>query len=344
MSVIGLQAQTTVFHEGFEGALQVTPSGVPVWATNSTLQVSGTNSYHNVVAFNDSSMFVTNVIDLTGYNFVILDFHHICKIEFFDAAEIFISTDNGTSWTKLTQSQYLGTAQFGTNGDKFTATSYPTLWLPSQHSEPPTNAWWMHEQFNISAIAGNQSQVRFKFKLRDGNSNGANTNAGWFLDDIRIIASPYELIPPVVTLIPPILQDTVYSAGPFSVSATITDASGIDKAQLIFRLDSTVWDTITMNFMGADVYAAEIPGQPYNTVIDYRVRAVDASLSYNETQSMVRTFINKKPPPVFIVGTGTGTNLTYEYPTPYGTYYLNHRIQYLYLASELQALGVPPGP
>ena len=303
-----INAQTTVFSENFDGGtLQVTPSGVPAWTQNASLQVSSPNSYHNVVALNDSSMFITDVIDLTGYNYVLLDFQHICKIEFFDAAEIYISVNNGVSWTKLTQNEYLGVAQFGTNGDKFTATSYPLLWLPAQHGEPPTNAWWMFEQFNISAIAGNQSQVRFKFKLRDGNSNGSNTNAGWFLDDIKVIASPYELIPPVITLIPPVLEDTVYSAGPFTVGATITDASGIHQADLIFRIDSTVWDTIAMINVGGDDYEGEIPGQPYNTVFDYYVRAIDASLSYNEAQTTVRTFVNKKPPPVVIVGTGTVT-------------------------------------
>lgn len=337
-------AQTTVFNENFEGTLQVTPSGVPAWSINTTLQVSGTNSYKNVVALNDSSMFITNVLDLTGYTYVILDFQHICKIEFFDAAEIFISVNNGTTWTKLTQSQYLGTAQFGTNGDKFTATSYPLLWLPSSHAEPPTNAWWMYEQFNISPLVSNQSQVRIKFKLRDGNGNGANANAGWFLDDIRVIASAYELIPPVIALNAPILQDTVYGAGPFNVSATITDGSGISQADLIFRIDSILWDTISMVNTSGNIYQAEIPGQPYNTVIDYYVRAIDASLSYNQAQTTVKTFINKKAPPVFTFGTGTTTNGTSEHPTPYGTYYKNHRVQYMLRASELTAMGVPPGP
>jgi hypothetical protein len=327
--------QTTIFNENFEGTLQVTPSGVPLWAVNTTLQVSGSNSYQNVVAFNDSSMFVTSVIDLTGYNYVLLDFYHICKIEFFDAAEIYISVNGGTSWTKLTQSEYLGTAQFGTNGDKFTATSYPLLWLPSQHSQPPTNLWWMQEQFNISALAGNESQVMLKFKLRDGNANGANTNAGWFLDDIRIIASPYELIPPEITLNPPILQDTVFSAGPFPVSATITDASGIHQADLIFRIDSTVWDTIPMMNISGNIYEAEIPGQPYNTVFDYFVRAIDASLSYNEAETPVITFVNKKPPPVVIVGTGTGTQ---NYAPAYGWYDYSWS-GILYSAPEINASG-----
>jgi hypothetical protein len=43
------------------------------------------------------------------------------------------------------------------------------------------------------------------------------------------------------------------------------------------------------------------------------------------------------------LGTGTGSNGTSVHPTPYGTYYKNHRVQYLILASELSSLGVVAG-
>lgn len=43
------------------------------------------------------------------------------------------------------------------------------------------------------------------------------------------------------------------------------------------------------------------------------------------------------------LGTGTAFNTTLLHPTPYGTYYKNHRVQYLVLASELYCLGLMPG-
>jgi parallel beta-helix repeat protein len=43
------------------------------------------------------------------------------------------------------------------------------------------------------------------------------------------------------------------------------------------------------------------------------------------------------------LGSGTLSNGTTGVPTPYGTYYKNHRQQYLILATELDALGVPAG-
>jgi hypothetical protein len=54
-------SQTIPLSEDFEGATYVvTPGGNPAWSINTTLQVSGTNSYHNTVALNDTSWFVTD--------------------------------------------------------------------------------------------------------------------------------------------------------------------------------------------------------------------------------------------------------------------------------------------
>ena len=43
------------------------------------------------------------------------------------------------------------------------------------------------------------------------------------------------------------------------------------------------------------------------------------------------------------IGTGTTTNSSYSYPTPYGAYYSGQRTQYLYRAAELTAAGMTAG-
>ncbi len=43
------------------------------------------------------------------------------------------------------------------------------------------------------------------------------------------------------------------------------------------------------------------------------------------------------------IGSGSLYNIETDYPTPYGTYYKNHRVQYLYLANELSAVGLAAG-
>ncbi len=342
-------SQTTVLNENFEGGTYVvTPGGVPAWSINNTLQVSGTNSYINTIALNDSSWVITDVMDFTGYNFVLLEFYHICKIEFFDAGEIFISTDNGTNWTKLTSTQYinLNGSQFSTSGDKFTATAYPTLWEASVPPAVPTNSWWMKEQFDLSSIAANQSQVRIKFRMKDGNGNGANLHAGWFLDDIKIIGSPNELIPPTISLIAPIPQDTLTGTGPFMVSATITDASGIDEALLIYTVNA-VTDTIVMTNTTGDIYEGSIPSVPLNTHVDWYVSAFDNPPASNNTTTSTYWYYTKKAAAETIVGTeglipgNTLYSPIYRFSSTSTT--TNASSVVVWTAAELNAAGIYPG-
>lgn len=345
--IIG-HAQTTVQQENFEGGTYVvTPGGVPAWSINTTLQVSGTNSYQNVIAPSDSSWIITDVVDLTGYNFVLLDFQHICKIEFSDSAEIFISIDNGVNWTKLTSTEYINTGGsfFATNGNRFNSAAYLD-WLPGSQGAVPDNTWWREEQFNVSSIAANQSQVRFKFRMKDGNGNGANLNAGWFLDDIMVIGSPFELIPPSITMIPPIIEDTVFGTGPFYVSATITDNVGIEKAYLIYTVN-TVTDTILMANSSGDIFEGTIPSQSLNTHVDYYISAYDSVPASNETSSPIYWFFTKKTPSEYIVGTEelvpgyTLYSPIYRYSSTSTT--SRSLSVVVYTQAELLAAGIYPG-
>ena len=222
-------AQTIQYSEDFESApynVVETTTGTVNWSLNSSYYSQGANSYSSVVEQNDSSMLTTTTIDCSGNNFVLLEFDHICKIYVLDAAEIFVSSDNGTNWTKLDGSHYLGNSQFTAQGNKFTSSAYTTLWDPSNPTSI-NNSWWKTEAFDISSIAGNSSQVKIKFLLSDGNGLGAENFLGWFLDNIKVTVAIDELIPPTISLVNPYPKDTVYYSGPYIVKANILDASGI---------------------------------------------------------------------------------------------------------------------
>jgi hypothetical protein len=339
-----VNAQTNVFNEDFEGTLQVTPTGVPAWSVNTTVQVSGLNSYHAVVGMNSVSYFETNTINLTGYSNVSLEFNHICKVQFGDSARIFVSVNDGLTWQVIPHTTYLGTGIYYLNNlEGFSAASYAATWLPGNNAAAPDNTWWKNEKFDISSIVANQSQVKFRFYLKDGNQDGANLNAGWFIDDVKVIGAFSELIPPTITFVPPLLQDTVYSAGPFAVNATITDASGISYAKLFYKINTLPWDSVTMINTTGSNYMGEIPGQPYNTEFEYYVIAKDASPALNQAQSVTKAFVNKKPAPIYTIGTGSLATSTTGV-TPYTSFYEGVRKQYLIRASELIALGVSAGP
>jgi|GEM_PF-822921 len=337
-----LQAQTVIFHENFEapsGGDSLTSSGVPnPWAVNTRIYAAGAQCDSNYVQASDTSYLTTGVINCASYANVILKFSHICKIEVIDAAEIEVSINNGP-WTKLT-TQYInpGNSQFVNNGYKFTSTTYttPDVWSWAVPTAKPQNSWWMPEQFDISALAGNQANVRIRFSLRDGTTNGANWNHGWYLDDIMVVGAPGELIPPVITMIPPVISDTISDTGPFTVSAFIEDASGIDTAWLSYQVNSGAAEHIPMIWVSDSTYTATIPSFTYGNRIDYRVYAIDNSPMANSADGPALWFYILRPPFSITVGDGTvSTGASY----PFNNYYKNNRTQMLYKAAEIGMAG-----
>ena len=288
-----IEAQTVKFSEDFETLpLKVTSSGTSTWARSSVLQYSGNYSDSaTIVTAGDTAILTTDAIDISGFTNAKLSFEHICKIAFFDAATVEVSIDNGANWTKLYGSSYLGQGNFVNIGDKFTSTSYVHLWEATDNNAIPTNDWWVREEFDLNNYVGSYTQFKVRFKLANSNGIGGMGNYGWLLDDIKLLVSNTELIPPVISIENPILKDSVAGNGPFTVTAQITDASGIDSTLLEYTI-AGVTDTVNMVNTGGNIYAASIPSQVYGTTICYRVIATDASVNSNKLATVCNTFFN----------------------------------------------------
>ncbi|MDD4214314.1 MAG: hypothetical protein PHR81_05840, partial [Bacteroidales bacterium] len=152
-----LIAQTTVFQEDFEPPSNdnnVLPTGTTNFAINTRLFVSGTQCDTAFVGTSGTSYLTTLPFSTVGYTNVLLNFSHICKIEFSDTAKIEVSVDGGVTWTKL-KNEYLGIAQFSTQSYRFSANAYPE-WLVNTNDAKPQQSWWRNELFDISAIAAGQ--------------------------------------------------------------------------------------------------------------------------------------------------------------------------------------------
>ncbi|MEI6765541.1 MAG: GEVED domain-containing protein [Bacteroidota bacterium] len=342
--------QTNVYHENFEqpsGADSVTSSGVPVpWAINTRLFGGGAQCDTNYVQINDTSYLTTSAFNCTGYSNVILKFNHICKTEIADGGEVQISINNGP-WFKLTGSEYLnpGNSQFVTSGNKFNGNTYPIDWQSTNTIAKPTQSWWRPEQFDISAYAGNQGNVRIRFMLFDANGNGNNGARGWYLDDIKVVGALSELIPPTITLKAPIVTDTVFNTGPWDVYAWIKDPSGIDTAYLVYNVNGGANSSVPMNWISDSTYKGTIPQQTWNRLINYHVVAIDNSLSHNLGTGVTRWFYTKKPPTTVTIGTGTSSYYYYGpiYRSSAASSYDYSQYWYLITASELAAAGLPNG-
>ena len=308
VAFISTQAQTTVFRETFElpsEADSVTSTGTPAWTINTALSAEGAQSYTAPVGTATTTYLETDAFNTVGNTFIKLQFSHIAKIEFFDSGTIEVSNDNGATWTQLTCPEYLGQGTFCQSGNKFASNTY-LQWDPANPTAQPQNSWWKSEEFDISAFAANSTQVKVRFALTDGNNSGASGNFGWLIDDIRVVMAPCELIPPVITLNAPIFQGTAYIVGPFNISATVSDASGIDSTVIAYNVNGGVFDTITMTAGAGGLYTGVIPGQAVGDSVCYQVVAWDSSACGNIAEnpnSGFNCFVISNAPPPNCVGT-----------------------------------------
>ncbi len=338
-----------MFQENFEppsNADLVTANGaIYNFSINSRLAHSGLQCDTAMVTSNDTAYLTTNSFSTVGYPFVFLNFSHICKIQVADAAEVQVSIDNGATWTTLTGTQYVnpGNSNFVPSGNKFNSNTYPTDWLPASDIAQPTNAWWKNEAFNLSALVGNQANVKVRFVLRDANGNGAFFNHGWYIDDIVVTGSVSEITPPTVLMKPPVLQDTTYSTGPFDIYTWIKDASGIDTAYLVYQVNAGIDHFVPMLWVSDSTYKGTIPSYTYTNRITYYVHAIDNSVSHNSANSTNQWFYIKKLPNMVQIGTGVTFSPNYGpiYRTSAASSFDYSKYFYVVTAAELSAAGLP---
>lgn len=298
--ILSAQAQTVVFSEDFETLpLDMTSSGSTNWDRSSILFAGGSYSDTAIIGLSGTSYLTTSSFSTAGNYQVILEFDQICKIEFFDAGKIEYSIDGGTNWYELTTTEYTGSGSFLSN--KFTANSYVADWQAATATAIPTNTWWKHESFNISALVGNQANVMLRFALSDGNNNGPNQNYGWLVDNVEVTMAVDETIPPVISLITPYPVDTVYNTGPFTVTADISDASGVDTADLVYTVNSGIENTLTMVNTTGDEFQGIIPAQSLYDTIRYYIYATDSAMTSNSSREpaigTIQFIIKDSPPP-----------------------------------------------
>jgi hypothetical protein len=345
-----IAAQTTVFHENFEGPSysdSVQTSGTQQWALSSQFSTSGVYADSaRIINSQDSSLLTTLSFSTLGKYQVYLEFNNICKIEFDDGGYVQVSGDNGATWTTLQANHYMGNGQFSTNGSKFSSITY-TDWMPQNNLAIPTNSWWKSEKFNVSTLLANKANAKIRFILKDLNGTGGNSNFGWFIDDIKVNAAIGELIPPTIIMLSQ-PQGNIYGTGSYKIEALITDSSGIDSVQLVYTVNNNANYTLLMQNIAGDTFRAYIPFYGFGTTICYKIKAVDGSYFANEgyfpnsfsCQSITSTYSTGG---IYTIGTGTGTNTSSASPSPYAHYWTGNRSQYLIRASELLAAGATAG-
>ncbi|MGI6291234.1 MAG: right-handed parallel beta-helix repeat-containing protein [Bacteroidales bacterium] len=288
-----LHSQVVVGKQNFDSIVNWTVSPSNSWVANTSYYVSSPKSYHGYVPnqLNDSIMLTTPFYDFSQYKHVWLSFSHICKIAGSDIAHIEMQESHtGAQWKKIPSTCYLGSNPSAYAMQGFNHNSYSD-WQPSDSLVTPNNSWWKEERFDISAEAG-WGNVRFRFKLKRGTTVGTQFAYGWLIDNFEVRGGQHELDPPILTLIPPILKDTVYGVGPFDIRANVIDAED-SLVKLSYTINGGTPVQVVMKKENATTFSWTIPQQVYGTNIAYTVRAED---SVSNSISESHTFVNVRHP------------------------------------------------
>ncbi|HKR06760.1 MAG TPA: T9SS type A sorting domain-containing protein [Bacteroidia bacterium] len=269
----------------------------PGWNLDQRLFVSSPNSDSAYLGNSDTVILSTTpAMNLTGMNFVMFEFDQINKVHFFDQSILEFSTD-GVNWQQMQDDgfnqnvDYQGLGAFSGQASSFSTASYGA-WFPGSPDTVPNNTWWMHETFDISAVAANANPFYIRFKMFDAAGDLVDTTNGWHLDNICITAAPCELVDPMVVQLAPIWNNITYNLGPFTVNDSTDDQSGIAFSYLIYSINGGPNDTVIMT-VGASLYlySGDIPAVNAGDTICYHITVVDASGCDNSASTVEHCFV-----------------------------------------------------
>ena len=286
----------TVRTENFDNPNAITLTGIPTngWRIDTDYYVSSPNAYKGVVPnkMGDSIVLETPVYDFRGLNFIQMRFKQICKISPRDNFRIEYRA-TGQTWQTLPSWTYEGDAfNYGISG--FSAASY-AQWQQADSLAVPNNSWWKEELFDVSDLVSDDASVQFRFILKRGTTPGTNIAYGCLLDDFEIITNSFTIKPPVVNMIlAP--QDTIYSVGPYAITANIATSTIAALQNPVLSYTATngtniVTDNLSMTNTSSDIWTATIPTFVVGTRVDYTITAQDAY--GNQTVVSLWYYINK---------------------------------------------------
>jgi len=181
-----------------------------------------------------------------GYTHLYLDFTHICQVMDLEDAHIIVrgiraNNEVGQNYDlsfSNTSYAYKGNSTSITSGN-FAETTY-SEWAFSQTSTPNAT-WWKNERILLTEFQGVLNilndplniGIQIGFTFFGQSIQQAAMRAGWFIDNISLIASKTELEAPEVTLTAPLYNgysnvNARNNIGPYIIKSEIKDYSTVN--------------------------------------------------------------------------------------------------------------------
>mgnify|MGYP002852588203 CR=1 FL=1 len=303
--ILGFSTQgqiVTKYQQGFETSGESYSYSVSQGtATPVTTVYSSGNRSLKLQHGSNEVIVVTDTIDMSdnsSFTSFYLEFMHICDVDPLscnsasEVATVEGKFINESTWWVLDGVMYDvnwggGSEDFASLGS-FSERSYD-IW----RGTTPANTWWKRERFSLTNKCSSQSlsqrklQIRFRLKART--ASGATTE-GWYLDNITFKCSPSSMVLPIAKMVAyPDLMDYPNSRGAHIMAdITTTTVQGIcaDSVYIVYQLGSSApIRRMTMNPVTgvANRYEAYIPFCGYDTIVNWRMVAKDATTNHNQT-------------------------------------------------------------
>jgi len=242
----GLPNKIGIFFDNFEAG---TGNWIGDWENTAEDAYSGDSSYTDTANANypNNANLIGRLaypLDLSAYPSYTLEFWTKHYIEDgWDYGYVEVSTDT-TNWTQI--------ASF--TGDSVN---------------------WYPVSLDLSAFAG-ESTVWIRFRLE---SDVSVTEAGWFVDDVAVIANLVDNSSPLISHTrPPYPPEGQTSAiGNITITATILDYSPIAADTLYYNVDGGSFTAVAHDSVVNDVYYYTIPAQASGALVTYYITAVDTA-------------------------------------------------------------------
>jgi hypothetical protein len=226
----------------------------------------------------------TGSYNFSGYDYVQLRFNQICKVSPSDITKIQYKVGNNNIWNTITKDAYLGSATNYDTARGFNAASY-SHWDADDSTAIPTQDWWKEEVFDMSVDLKQQNGVVFRFMIIHGDVPYTDVSFGWLLENIQLIAADYVIGKPIVEFLPPLVKDTAYNTGPFTINARVEATTDAPMEHPYFTYivtepgEPAVSNSILMTPVSDDstLWQATIPQYIAGTNIQYSITGRDTN-------------------------------------------------------------------
>lgn len=369
MGALSAKAQITeMYYQGFEVGDNITYSADRPECINysSSIYMGGSRALKLDQSTNGDVTFVLDTLDFTQDNalrYISLEFNHICAIRENSNSDFYVgriyykrANQNDNQWTQLTSQHYNTTDRNASNEFQMTGTfsrnSY-TNWLDSN----PDNEDWIYERFDLNnalppSLSTSERKLIIKFVLRAKTHN--QSIGSWYLDNIKINASPSLMIKPVITMFkyPEALNYPSSRGADVILDATTAVTEGInpDSVYIIYRIgSSSQHHRLPMSPVSGinNRYSAHIPFEGYDTSMYFYCVARDASTNANQITfpAADNTWIHYrcirgKAQPGILTPEFTGTSDFNFIPFPARA---DHRSEWVYDSALMANAGYEPG-